>query len=65
MVSALEYMGDNPDQLLARYGEGKFWVEHACQNMTLGMDKSKNPGELMWQTFKFRTLGRNVPKQDR
>lgn len=28
-LSVLEYMGDNLDQLLPRYREGKFWVQHA------------------------------------
>lgn len=42
-VSAGEYVGNKLDQLLPRWGEGKFWVGHAHQNMALGMKNSENP----------------------
>jgi len=42
-VSAVEYVGNNLDQLLPRWGEAKFSVGHAHQNMALSMEKSENP----------------------
>lgn len=50
-VSAVEYVGNNLDQLLPRWGEAKFWVGHAYQNMALCMEKSENPRDLSWQTY--------------
>lgn len=50
-VSAVEYVGNNLDQLLQRWREGKMRAGHAHQNVTLHMEKTKNPLDITGRTY--------------